>query len=65
LTRVQLILAAAVGAGVEVAAGAGLLAVAADLHVPEQQLAELLGCALVGDEVAQVVSAWQRRVRAD
>src|SRR5213076_2657946 len=39
-SRVHLVLAAAIRSRVEVAARAGLDAVAADLHVPEQSLAE-------------------------
>src|SRR4029079_2552215 len=50
----DLVLPAGVGAGFEVTRGARLHAVAADLHVPEQRLAESPGRLLVADEVAEI-----------
>jgi hypothetical protein len=51
-TRTDLILGPAVRPGVEVAAGAGLYAVAAQLLIPEQRLAEPEQGAFVYHEIA-------------
>src|SRR5262249_38671350 len=52
--RVQLVLRPAIRTGVEVAARAGLNAVAAELHVPEERLTERDGRRLVTDEEREV-----------
>src|SRR4051794_26481275 len=50
-TGIHLVRAATVGTGIEVAAGAGLHAIAARLHVPEQRFAEGHSGALVENVV--------------
>ena len=67
----DLVLGSVVGAGLEVAAAAGLNAVAAELHVPEQSLAQFEQRRFVTDEGGEV-AGWgdrdggigdQRRIR--
>ncbi|MND73406.1 hypothetical protein D3C80_649800 [compost metagenome] len=55
LPRVDLVVLAVVGAGVEVARRAGGIAIAADVHVPEQGLAQAHGRGAVDDVVGHQV----------
>src|SRR2546427_1136653 len=50
----ELVLRPVIGAGVEVATGAGLPAVAAGLHVPEQSFSQHDQCALILNVFGQV-----------
>ncbi|MNP01708.1 hypothetical protein D3C76_935330 [compost metagenome] len=56
LARVDLVVFAVVGAGMEVAGRAGGIAIAADVHVPEQGLAQAHCCRAVDDVVAHQVN---------
>src|SRR5947199_1037141 len=57
-TGADLVYSAAIGAGIEVAGGASLFAIAAGIHVPEQGLAESNSRAFVAYVQVQIGNCW-------